>query len=150
MLAARVGKAVDRSFDEALGAAGGTRPTWLVLLAVKSGAGATQSAIAARIGISGATLIHHLDRLEGAGLIVRARDPADRRNQAIALTPAGEELFVRLRGAAVGFDRRLRACLGEAEVTELRRLLTALLAGVTDPAAAPAGRRALAEEARKP
>jgi MarR family transcriptional regulator, transcriptional regulator for hemolysin len=60
MLIARVGKQVDRAFDDALADAGGSRPTWLILLAVKTGAGSTQSGIAERVGISGPTLIHHL------------------------------------------------------------------------------------------
>jgi MarR family transcriptional regulator for hemolysin len=41
-------------------------------------------------------------------------------------TPAGDELFVRLREAATAFDRRLRRGLSRAEVDELRRLLGAL------------------------
>jgi MarR family transcriptional regulator, transcriptional regulator for hemolysin len=123
---ARTGKALDRAFDDALAAAGGTRPTWLILLAVKSGAGRTQSSIAERVGISGPTLIHHLDRLETAGLVVRTRDPANRRLQTITLTAAGDALFARLRAAAAAFDRRLRTGISDAELTELRQLLAAL------------------------
>ena len=133
ILVARTGRAVDRAFDDALAAAGGSRPTWLILLAVKSGAGRTQSGIAERVGISGPTLIHHLDRLETAGLVVRTRDRADRRLQTITLTAAGDALFLRLREAAAGFDCRLRAGVSDAELTELRRLLTALHDNVTAP-----------------
>jgi MarR family transcriptional regulator for hemolysin len=46
--------------------------------------------------------------------------------QQVAVTEAGERLFVRLRRAAASFDGRLRAGLSEADVTELRRLLTQL------------------------
>lgn len=131
MLAAQVGKALDRSFDDALAAFGGSRPTWLVLLAIKSGAGHTQSAVADRVGISGPTLVHHLDRLESSGLVVRNRDPANRRLQSITLTGDGDALFLRLRDAAVTFDRRLRAGFGEGDVIELRRMLTTMLTNVT-------------------
>ena len=131
ILVARTGKALERAFDDALSAAGGNRSTWLVLLAVKSGAGRTQSDIADRVGISGPTLTHHLDRLETAGLVVRTRDPANRRLQTITLTPDGDAMFFRLRDAAVVFDRRLRSDIGDAEITELRRLLTALHDNVT-------------------
>jgi MarR family transcriptional regulator, transcriptional regulator for hemolysin len=126
ILVARTGKALDRAFDDALAAVGGNRPTWLILLAVKSGAGRTQSGIADRIGISGPTVTHHLDRLESAGLVVRTRDPGNRRLQTISLTADGDVLFFRLRDAAVAFDRRLRTGLSDAEMTDLRRLLTAL------------------------
>jgi MarR family transcriptional regulator, transcriptional regulator for hemolysin len=119
---ARTSKAVERAFDDALAAAGGTRPTWLILLAVKSGAGRTQSGIAERVGISGPTLIHHLDRLESAGLVARRRDPSNRRLQTISLTAAGDALFLQLRDAAIAFDRRLRTGIADAQSAELRRL----------------------------
>jgi MarR family transcriptional regulator, transcriptional regulator for hemolysin len=142
MLLARVGKALDRAFDDALAGAGGTRPTWLVLLAVKSGAGGTQATLARHVGISGPTLLHHLDRLEADGLVARTRDPANRRPYTIALTGAGEELFLRLRTAASAFDRRLREGLSDRRIVELRRTLSALSRNVdstTDPQ--PAARR---------
>ena len=126
MLVARVGKALDRAFDEALAAAGGARPTWLILLAVKSGAGTTQTELAKHVGISGPTLIHHLDRLESTALVARTRDPANRRPYTITLTPAGDELFTRLRDAAVAFDRRLRDGISDRRVADLRGVLTAL------------------------
>jgi MarR family transcriptional regulator for hemolysin len=130
MLVARVGKQVDRAFDDALAQAGGTRPTWLIVLAVKTGAGHTQSAIAERIGISGPTLIHHLDRLEAAGLVSRARDATNRRIQNVALTASGERAFVRLREAAAAFDRRLHTGISDDELAHLRRLLTTISANV--------------------
>jgi MarR family transcriptional regulator for hemolysin len=139
ILVARTGKALDRAFDDALAAVGGTRPTWLVLLAVKSGSGHTQSGIAERLGISGPTVTHHLDRLETAKLVVRTRDPGNRRPQSISLTTDGDELFFRLRDAAVAFDRRLQAGISDVEMTQLRRLLTALHDNVsaTRPATSP-------------
>jgi MarR family transcriptional regulator for hemolysin len=139
MVVARVGKALDRAFDDALAAAGGTRPTWLILLAVKSGAGGTQTGLAQHVGISGPTLIHHLDRLESAGLVARNRDPANRRPYMITLTSAGDELFFRLRDAAVAFDRRLRNGVSDRRIADLRRTLTALRDNLvtTDSAAAP-------------
>ena len=142
MLVARLGKALDRAFDDALAAAGGTRPIWLVLLAVKSGAGGTQANLARHVGISGPTLLHHLDRLEAGRLVARTRDPANRRPYTIALTDEGEALFLRLRAAAVAFDRRLRDGLSDRRIAELRRTLSALSKNVeraesaTDPQSA--------------
>jgi MarR family transcriptional regulator for hemolysin len=123
MLIAQTGKALDRAFDDALSAAGGSRPTWLILLAVKTGAGGAQSSIAARVGITGPTLVHHLDRLDAAGLISRQRDPSNRRLQTITLTTDGEAAFTRLRSAAVTFDRRLRTGVTDDDLAVLRRVL---------------------------
>jgi MarR family transcriptional regulator, transcriptional regulator for hemolysin len=131
ILVARVGKQLDRAFDDALARSGGTRPAWLILLAITTGAGGSQSAIASRVGISGPTLIHHLDRLQAAGLVTRTRDERNRRAQAVALTDAGREAFARLREAAVGFDRLLHTDLSDDEADELRRLLGKVSAAVS-------------------
>jgi MarR family transcriptional regulator for hemolysin len=94
-----------------------------VLLAIKSGGHRTQGDLAEAVGVRQPTLTHHLDSLERDGLVHREREPGNRRVQQVALTDAGEQLFLRLRRAAGSFDGRLRAGLEETEVTELRRLL---------------------------
>jgi MarR family transcriptional regulator for hemolysin len=98
---------VGRAFDQSLVAAGGSRPVWLVLLALKSGDAASQQQIADQIGIRGATLTHHLSGMEERGLVVRTR----------------ESLFVALAGAAQEFDRRLRRGLGREDLARLNDLL---------------------------
>jgi MarR family transcriptional regulator for hemolysin len=123
---AQTAKAVSRAFDDALTAAGGSRPTWLVLLAVKTRRAVSQRELADAVGIQGATLTHHLAGMEAAGLVARRRDPDNRRVQFVALTDAGEEMFLRLREAAVGFDRRLRRGLRPADVDAFADVLTRL------------------------
>src|SRR3954462_788747 len=88
-------KVVTRAFEQELAAAGGSQPTWLILLALKKQQWRTQQEIAATVGIEGATLTHHLDKLGKAGLIERVRDAADRRAVRVELTSAGDELFLR-------------------------------------------------------
>jgi MarR family transcriptional regulator for hemolysin len=123
---ATASKAVERAFDDALAAAGGSRPTWLILLAIVSGAGTTQTELAERVGITGPTLVHHLDRLEAAGLLNRHHDPDNRRIRRLSLTAAGKRAFLHLREAAAGFDARLRRGLTATDVATLRRLLAAV------------------------
>ncbi|HEX4008562.1 MAG TPA: MarR family transcriptional regulator [Solirubrobacteraceae bacterium] len=123
---ARTARDVGRAFDQALAAAGGSLPVWLVLLNVKTGAMGNQRELADAVGIREATLTHHLNAMEADGLLSRRRDPANRRVHVIELTAAGEEAFVRLRDAAMTFDRRLRRGLKEPELAELRRLLDRL------------------------
>jgi MarR family transcriptional regulator for hemolysin len=126
LFVARVAKSLGQAFDDALAEAGGSRPTWLILLALKTRDWPSQRDIAEAVGITGATLTHHLDGLERDGLIERRRDPANRRQQVVELTAAGEQAFQRLRGAAQGFDARLRAGLGDEEVARLRATLARL------------------------
>jgi MarR family transcriptional regulator for hemolysin len=122
----RVSRTVSRAFDETLAEAGGSLPAWLVLISLKSRQLASQRELAEAVGIQGATLTHHLDTMESAGLVTRRRDPANRRLHLVELTPAGDALFLRLRDAAMAFDRRLRAGLSDDDVAQLETLLTRL------------------------
>jgi MarR family transcriptional regulator for hemolysin len=63
----------------------------MVLLALKSGAAASQQQIADHIGIRGATLTHHLSGMEERGLVVRTRDKQDHRVVRLRLSPAGKK-----------------------------------------------------------
>ena len=119
-----------RAFEEAMGAAGGSASTWLVVLSLKTGSPRTQAELAAAVGVQGPTMTHHLDGLEQSGLVTRERDPSNRRAQQVRLTEAGEAMFHRLRAAAVAFDRRARTGLSGPEEAELRRLLDVLHANV--------------------
>jgi len=128
LLLADVARDVGRAFDEALASAGGSRPVWLVLLALKSGAAASQQQVADHIGIRGATLTHHLSGMEERGLVVRTREPGDRRTQVVRLTDEGEQMFLALAGAAREFDQRLRRGLKAPEIAQLEGLLQRLRA----------------------
>lgn len=130
---------VGRAFDEELTRAGGSLPAWLVLLAMKTSAAASQRELATAVGVREATLTHHLNAMERAGLLTRRRDPANRRIHIVELTAAGEEAFARLREAAIAFDRRLRRGISEDELGMLAGLLRRLTenVGVEPPGAPP-------------
>jgi MarR family transcriptional regulator for hemolysin len=122
----RVSRTVSRAFDDALAEAGGSLPVWLVLISLKSGRLASQRELAEAVGVQGATLSHHLNAMESAGLVTRRRDPANRRLHLVELTPDGDALFFRLRDAAAAFDQRLRAGLSDTEASQLEALLDKL------------------------
>ena len=130
---AQVAKVVNRAFDDALARAGGSLPVWLVLIALKSRQTANQRQLAYAVGIQGPTLTHHLNAMESAGLLTRRRDPENRRVHLVELTTAGDQLFLRLREAAMSFDRRLRAGLSDDDTTQLEQLLDRLRANATRP-----------------
>ena len=132
LLVSATAKVLSREFDAALAAVGGSRPTWLVLLSLKTAGHRTQGELAGAVGIRQPTLSHHLDGMEREGLVRRERTADNRRVQRVTVTEAGEALFLRLRRAAGAFDGRLRAGLDDAEVADLRRLL-ALLAENAPP-----------------
>ncbi|HEY2315528.1 MAG TPA: MarR family winged helix-turn-helix transcriptional regulator [Streptosporangiaceae bacterium] len=134
----QVSRAVSRAFDEALAAAGGSLPVWLVVLNLKTRSLANQRELAEAMGIREATLTHHLNAMEASGLVTRQRDPANRRVHVVALTAAGEDAFVRLRGAAIAFDRQIRRGITDEEATNLSEVLGRLAANAgADDGAAP-------------
>lgn len=127
----RTGRVLSLQFNDALAAAGGSLPQWLILTALKRGDHTMQRDIAAAIGIEGATLTHHLNRMETDGLVRRERVADNRRTQVVVLTPAGEALFARLLTAVVAFDQQLGTGFSERELTTLRKVLARLRANAT-------------------
>jgi MarR family transcriptional regulator for hemolysin len=132
---ARTARVVGRAFDDALEAGDGSLPVWLVLLNLKIQRNTNQRALAEAVGITGATLTHHLNAMEHDGLLTRRRDPMNRRNHIVEITPAGERTFRRLAVAAQAFDEQLRSSLTTTELNKLRTLLDQLQAGATQPSA---------------
>jgi MarR family transcriptional regulator for hemolysin len=132
-------RTVGRAFDDALDEAGGSLPTWLILLNLKIRKPANQRELAEAVGVREATLTHHLNALDARGLITRKRDAANRRIHVVALTEDGEATFIRLQQAAVAFDARLRAGLSEPDLDRLGDLLARLAAnaGGTEADAPP-------------
>jgi MarR family transcriptional regulator, transcriptional regulator for hemolysin len=126
----RTSRAVTQAFERAMAQAGGSASTWQVLLLVRSANWDTQSEMAEQLGITGATLTHHLNALERKGLVRRWREDNNRRVQRVELTDDGLELWGRLRAVAVRHDKLLRSQLSDDEVEQLGSLLERLEAGV--------------------
>jgi MarR family transcriptional regulator, transcriptional regulator for hemolysin len=119
----RSGRVLSLQFNDALADAGGSLPQWLILTALKRGDHTMQRDIASAIGIEGATLTHHLNRMEADGLVRRDRVEGNRRTQVVTLTAAGDVLFARLLRAVVAFDQQLCTGFSERELATLRKLL---------------------------
>jgi DNA-binding MarR family transcriptional regulator len=114
-------KAMRTVFEGALARSGGSLASWVVLSAVAEVHGMTQAALASHTHLEGATITHHVDRLEKADLIRRVADPADRRVRRLELTPDGAELHGRM-------------------LTEVRKLQSVVMAGLPADDKAAMGR----------
>jgi MarR family transcriptional regulator for hemolysin len=136
----RTGRVLSLQFNDALADAGGSLPQWLIMTALKRGSHTMQRDIAAAIGIEGATLTHHLNRMETEGLVRRERVAGNRRTHVVTLTPAGEALFARLLSAVIAFDQQLREGFSDRDLATIRRLLGRLRANAI--AMNPPGSRA--------
>src|SRR3954451_13565478 len=122
-------RVVSQVFERAMAEAGGSASTWQVLLLVRSRNWDKQSELADAMGVTSATLTHHLNGLEKDALIRRWREPDNRRVQRVELTDAGVAMFDRLRTVAVKHDAMLRARLSPEEVEQLGALLDRLASG---------------------
>jgi MarR family transcriptional regulator, transcriptional regulator for hemolysin len=127
---AQATRVISRAFDDALAAAGGSLPVWLVLLNIKTQRLANQRELAEAVGIREATLTHHLNAMEAEGLITRQRHEANRRIHVVRLTAAGEAAFARLAEAAVAFDQQLRRGFNDPDLVALGDVLDRLAANV--------------------
>ena len=128
---ARTGRLLNRAFDDALVAVGGSLPMWLIAMTLKNADHARQRDIASAIGLEDATLTHHLHRMEQAGLVARHREPTNRRNQVVVLTASGHALFERMLATVLAFDEQLRRGLTRKELDQVRGLLDRLRTNVT-------------------
>src|SRR5260370_2591450 len=62
----------------------------------------SQHDLGAQLGIDRTTMVELIDDLEHKGVVVRRRNPADRRSYALSLTPPGRTVQ---KGASRGFAR---------------------------------------------
>ena len=124
----RTAKVLSRAFDDALATGGGSLPTWLVLVSVMGQTHETQRDLAAAVGVEGPTLTHHLNRMEADGLVIRRRDPENRRVHQVELTADGEAAFGGLVQHVAAFDEQLRTGFTDDELAQLRGFLDRLAA----------------------
>lgn len=99
---------------------------YVVLSALDDGPAPNQSTLASKVGRDKTRLIGHLDRLEVAGLVSRTADPADRRNQTVALTEMGKSLLQACRKDIRAMEAGLLAPLTPAEQSTFVGLLDRL------------------------
>jgi len=84
--------AINRAYKPQLDALGITYPQYLVLHALWEEDGRTIGAIAERLALESSTVTPLVKRMEAAGLMTRARNPADERQVQVRLTERGRAL----------------------------------------------------------
>lgn len=106
----------------------GMSPKGFGALAVVASEGPlSQRRLSARQGIDRTTTVAVVDELERLGAVERRRDPADRRAHALQLTPVGRRLLASSRSAVAAAEEEFLAGVPEADRTQLRATLCALV-----------------------
>jgi DNA-binding MarR family transcriptional regulator len=99
------------------------------------------SQLAAALMMSRAGMTSRLDRLEGAGLVQRSLDPADRRSFRITLTEKGRQVIDATLTEHAANLARLASHLTPEDATTLTRILRTMLNALTRPPDGPASAR---------
>jgi DNA-binding MarR family transcriptional regulator len=124
----KAGHHIGVEFDAALTSLGLTAREFLLLSFVRSRSGLSQQELSARLGLDPTIVVGLVDALEGRGLVMRAKDPADRRRNVLSATEQG----VGAHDAAVAAARRAEdaflAPLSAPQRAQLAKALRAVLA----------------------
>jgi DNA-binding MarR family transcriptional regulator len=101
------------------------RPTqYSVLTLIGANPGLSQMAVAKRLGIERARLVHLLDSLEHRKLVRRARSRSDRRSHALHLTAHGRTSLEKFKRLAAEHERHVADKIGKENRERLLQILS--------------------------
>ncbi|MFE3248367.1 MarR family winged helix-turn-helix transcriptional regulator [Streptomyces sp. NPDC059209] len=117
----------DRLVNEELARAGARKWHYAVLATLEEFGPASQSELSRRTGIHRSDMVSVINELAGHGRVERSPNPADRRQNVIAVTERGRELILRLDRLLAEVEDEVLAPLNPSERAQLARLLTTLV-----------------------
>jgi len=96
------------AMDRRLKYLGVSQASWMTIaVAAKARSPLSQSELAERLAVEGATMVAMIDRLVKAGLAVREPSTADRRVKRVILTEAGNRLYDKVKAEAAALSKEL-------------------------------------------
>lgn len=106
---------------------------WLTIaILAKSKSELSQRALADQLGVEGPSVVSMLDRLETAGLVLRAPCSTDRRVKLVHLTDAGRALFAKVRKQADAFRASVLGDVPPEQLAAATALLEQLRTRIED------------------
>ena len=96
---------------------------YTVITLINTNPGLTQKRLSQAINVSPPNLATLLDRLEARGLVLRQRNPADKRSQNLVLTPEGRALCKKADKTVSELEYEATDMLSDDERAALLRLL---------------------------
>jgi MarR family transcriptional regulator for hemolysin len=123
-----------QALDRRLKYLGVSQASWMTIaVAAKARRPLSQSELADRLAVEGATMVAMVDRLVKAGLVIRAPSKTDRRVKRVVLTQAGNLLYDKVRAEAAAFRKELLANTDPKKLLVATELLESLQ-GIIDTA----------------
>ncbi len=116
-----------QAVDRRLKHLGVSQASWMTIaVAAKARSPLSQSELADRLGVEGATMVAMIDRLTKSGLVTRDPSTTDRRVKRIVLTEGGRALYETVQSAAAQVRQELLAELDPKELQVATRVLETL------------------------
>jgi MarR family transcriptional regulator for hemolysin len=116
-----------QAIDRRLKYLGVSQASWMTIaVAAKAREPLSQSELADRLAVEGATMVAMVDRLVKAGLVRREPSTADRRIKRVVLTDAGSRLFGAVQTEAAAVRKELLSQLDPKKLEAATDLLEAL------------------------
>jgi len=122
----RLSRASGEGLGGALAAVDMRAPEFAILHHLYAEGPLSQQQLGRALRIHASNLVAMIDQLEGGGLVIRRRDPDDRRRYLLELTDAGVRRLADAERAAQEAEAEMLAPLTSAERERLRRYLTRL------------------------
>ena len=133
-LLAQLGRAVARRYRAGLAPTGLKPREAATLLRLRAGGATSQQDLGCTLDIDASNLVVLLNDLEGAGLIRRRRDPADRRRHLVEISKRGTRILDEVDQACDLIDDDFFSSLTFSELEMLRGVLARLAQGADFPA----------------
>jgi DNA-binding MarR family transcriptional regulator len=135
-LLARLGKVAARRLNARLAETGLKPPEATILITLRDLGPRSQQDLGEQLHIDASNLVSFLNTLEEDGLVVRRRDPADRRRHIVEITEQGLKRVPVCDNPVDELENELFAGLNDDERERLHRLLTEVMLTLTAQEAA--------------
>ena len=122
-LLCKLSETVKREADDAFSAYGLRGAHHALLRVLRAGGAMSQQDMASHLTVDPSTIVDLVDYLEKQELVVRSRNPADRRVSLLDLTPAGKRRLTEADKRAATIQTEILDRLSASEATQLRHLL---------------------------
>jgi len=116
-----------QAVDRRLKYLGVSQASWMTIaMAAKARSPLSQSELADKLGVEGATMVAMIDRLVKAGLVLREASTTDRRGKRVIITSAGLKIYEKVKAEAVALRKELLANTDQKKLLIATELLEGL------------------------
>ena len=116
-----------QAVDRRLKYLGVSQASWMTIaIAAKARSPLSQSELADRLAVEGATMVAMIDRFVKAGLVLREASTTDRRVKRVVLTPAGLKIYEKVKAEATALRKELLSNIDPKKLLVATELLEGL------------------------